>query len=617
MIRFGVLGILIAVPLLARRASAEEVTYEFSGQRFTSFRIGEIVLPEEVASATAFSGTFTLATDLGTSSSGVYPGAAVSLDVLYDTGMSASAAGGRLWQSRGFLGPANILYSGWSLSSFSTVDATNSGPALVGINFTLSDRDARGGGQSLLTDPHVLVADLPPAESIDLVKWVELVFQDQSGTAYVRGHLSELARKPDCQLAFVPFHQGGPQPDVPKTFGRNSTCTLNWGCALCATASLLTSFADLTEMTPSALDDLLKVVDGYDDDDRLKFDRIPAAVESYEGKAVQLFGSRDTPVPDLDEYLEREFCRLGRAVILDLRDEKTAVGTDNTETGTHYVLVVGKNEGDWELFDPGWRHAEPQDALTSLKGHQDGFVTTSGTGTRYHHVFEVTGVRTFGSADKKCGLAVTCHSPAELLVSSPSGELLGYRETGDVIEISDGSYFRDYPLTGDDGGVVRGDPTGTKTAYVPFPESGAYAVRVSGTDLGTYTLEIAVLGVDGGLQTRTLFGVTDTGVTSSYEIAVSPESTSPLAGVGHVVTVVSLIEAIGVSRRLGAIDNDGVARSLTQKLRAVESAVDRGQKSVAQNGLRAFVKEVAAQSGEHIEVAVADLLVAQADSLLE
>jgi hypothetical protein len=52
---------------------------------------------------------------------------------------------------------------------------------------------------------------------------------------------------------------------------------------------------------------------------------------------------------------------------------------------------------------------------------------------------------------------------------------------------------------------------------------------------------------------------------------------------------------------MGHVDNQGVARSLLATLDAAQAALDRGQPEVAAALLGALVKEIEAQSGEHID----------------
>jgi hypothetical protein len=66
----------------------------------------------------------------------------------------------------------------------------------------------------------------------------------------------------------------------------------------------------------------------------------------------------------------------------------------------------------------------------------------------------------------------------------------------------------------------------------------------------------------------------------------------------------------------GHIDSQGVAISLLAKLDAAQTAVDRGETSVAINLLRAFINEVRAQSGNHIHAEHAQHMIMHANQVI-
>ncbi|MBZ0300365.1 MAG: hypothetical protein K8J31_11510 [Anaerolineae bacterium] len=67
-------------------------------------------------------------------------------------------------------------------------------------------------------------------------------------------------------------------------------------------------------------------------------------------------------------------------------------------------------------------------------------------------------------------------------------------------------------------------------------------------------------------------------------------------------TIASLAECVSHAASEGHITNAGIAKSLLAKLNAAQSALDRGQPSVAINTLEAFIREVQAQAGKHIHL---------------
>ena len=140
---------------------------------------------------------------------------------------------------------------------------------------------------------------------------------------------------------------------------------------------------------------------------------------------------------------------------------------------------------------------------------------------------------------------------------------------------------------------------------------------VVGTGIGIYRLNFIGYDQIGNLTVQTLFGVTDEGVITKYRVLYSVTAGVPATGVVHVVSASDILGAVRISRQLGLIDNQGVANSLVQKLEAANAAMGRGQTQVAMNLLRAFINEVSAQSGKHITIDAANMLIADVNTLLQ
>jgi beta propeller repeat protein len=71
-------------------------------------------------------------------------------------------------------------------------------------------------------------------------------------------------------------------------------------------------------------------------------------------------------------------------------------------------------------------------------------------------------------------------------------------------------------------------------------------------------------------------------------------------------------EAIGD----GSIDNQGIGNALTKKLENALAALDAGDVATARDLLNAFIAQVSAQSGKHIDAATADELIQLAEAVL-
>ena len=85
----------------------------------------------------------------------------------------------------------------------------------------------------------------------------------------------------------------------------------------------------------------------------------------------------------------------------------------------------------------------------------------------------------------------------------------------------------------------------------------------------------------------------------------------------HAATIQSLRECVQHASMMGHIDNGGVANSLFAKLSAAQSAVDGGHQVVAVNILRAFISQVNAQAGQHIDAEHAEHMAAHAQQVID
>lgn len=81
-------------------------------------------------------------------------------------------------------------------------------------------------------------------------------------------------------------------------------------------------------------------------------------------------------------------------------------------------------------------------------------------------------------------------------------------------------------------------------------------------------------------------------------------------------TIRALRACVAHAVEMGHIDNQGVAKSLLAKLDAAQAAYDRGQLQVAVATLTAFIHEVEAQAGNHIDAMHADHMVMHAQHVI-
>jgi len=85
----------------------------------------------------------------------------------------------------------------------------------------------------------------------------------------------------------------------------------------------------------------------------------------------------------------------------------------------------------------------------------------------------------------------------------------------------------------------------------------------------------------------------------------------------HASTISSLRTCVQHAADQGFIDNQGVTNSLLAKLDAAQAAQNRGQTSEAINQLDAFIHEVQAQAGKHIDPMHAQHLVMHAQMVIQ
>ena len=85
----------------------------------------------------------------------------------------------------------------------------------------------------------------------------------------------------------------------------------------------------------------------------------------------------------------------------------------------------------------------------------------------------------------------------------------------------------------------------------------------------------------------------------------------------HGTTIQSLHHCVEHASMMGHIDSEGVANSLLAKLSAAQAAVDRGQPAVAANILGAFMAQVEAQAGQHIDAEHAEHMAMHAQQVID
>ncbi len=371
---------------------------------------------------------------------------------------------------------------------------------------------------------------------------------------------------------------------VPATFGYGDSMK-DHGCALCAAASMARSVIALNSkptvlpvITPAFLNSRLLSpgpLPGYDGDSKLYFQNLPAFLKRYAD--IVLTGIIPVTAANLSATLTEQIYTNGYRVILKF--SQTAVSTTGTNTGTHFVWVVGKEGTDWKVGDGAWNNVTPVITgsvftIESLNAHIAGFQTTTNgnTTTRTFTPVQLYVYRNLkytvppniaaltaaiapagstssnAAGDKAAAVPSAANAgpldgttaavsavavgPVELVITDPQGRRLGHDQaTGnEYAEIPNGSYWTEDPIltTSDD------DPTEThgvtsKNLNVPSPLYGTYTVVSTGTATGTASVMLNFIGPGGAPKTVLAGFDTTAGQTNTQQITVPSIGTADLS----------------------------------------------------------------------------------------
>lgn len=148
----------------------------------------------------------------------------------------------------------------------------------------------------------------------------------------------------------------------------------------------------------------------------------------------------------------------------------------------HFVTVIGRdiNDTTWQIYDPN-----PSKGITTLQAYNNVYLGSrlfSGKSVTYN--------------DPLNRATFNIYSPADLLVTDPFGRKTGY----DPIT---GIEYNQIPGSGYQGESLDDDETDEPSEDHWFvldiagPAEGKYTIQVTGTDTGTYDLEVRTINVDG------------------------------------------------------------------------------------------------------------------------
>lgn len=199
----------------------------------------------------------------------------------------------------------------------------------------------------------------------------------------------------------------------------------------------------------------------------------------------------------------------------------------------------------------------------------------------------------------------------DILVIDASGRRTGFDTNSKerVQDIPQSAYFVD--AVHDD---ITGEPAAEEGHQVQIyqPTEGIYRIILVGRALGTYSLSLNVFSKIGVRKLIEVEGVAAPESASMFDVSVR---TTPGASseVTRITTFAATLADIATSQQLGLIANKGIVNSLSLKLRNAE----RASEPARSNLLKAFKSEVTALAEKQIKGGAVQILLEDADSLLD
>lgn len=270
--------------------------------------------------------------------------------------------------------------------------------------------------------------------------------------------------------------------------------------------------------------------------------------------------------------------------------------------GGHYVLVTGEHDDlagnpHFDINDPGCVLGSGSiPPITSLDA--------------YSNNFEIRGF--VSDPSDVSTLEISVGDNADMLITDADGNQTGFDTVTSTIkkDIPRSSYSRDF-LTDDDTGQQT---TGvTHSVDIFQPSQGAYQINMVGIRLGTYRLLVSPFSIDGSPQPRSsVTGIAAPGSTTSFQIQFASSSGS-ISTIARTPSFQGTLDDIKNSLQIGLIDNEGIANSLSQEIKNAARATEPARTNI----LMAFINEVNAQAGKHINGVAVEVLLSDANSLMD
>jgi len=384
-----------------------------------------------------------------------------------------------------------------------------------------------------------------------------------------------------------------------KEFNRSTIRSC--GCAITSELMIMrfhgiTTAVDNNDVNPSTYNTWLTNNNGYNPNGDIKWGKI---FDYSKEKLTDIFGRlqykgaigyKDTSTLDL--YLSD----LNPVILY----EKVIV---QGEISSHFIVADGKLSNTYTVKDPAWYNTR------YLNQSKASYVQN------YNNYFY--GLRLFSPTIAGVdSISLHLASPAELLVTDPQGRKLGKDPINNISynEIPNASYYQEGI-----GNPFPEEPISieeSKNIWIADPIDGKYDIKIIGTDPGTYSLGFLTYNNIGESTDVSFEAVTNIGVISNYSIDYSSIPEEPTI-IERIINIQDVITEIEIGRQLNLIDNNGIKNSLIKKLDNAQRQIELNRKNTATNILNAFINEVEAQKGKYINLNFAELLIDDAQYIIE
>jgi len=271
------------------------------------------------------------------------------------------------------------------------------------------------------------------------------------------------------------------------------------------------------------------------------------------------------------------------------------VELDASRRPSHFVVVTGKENGEYTIADPFFNRTSLSDPA-----YANNFVIRGYIADPPHDLSELN-VAVGADLD-----AIT------LAMIDPLGRETGGFGISGSTDIPNSSYTRDILVNDESLVQVLGE---SHFLDILQPSPGSYRVEVSGSRLGQFSVTLSSLDSNGTLQNTSAFqGVSSAGSQSTFSVQFDPAPGS-IASVARVATFSSIRVDISNLALLGLIDTEE-ANELTRIITAAESVNVNGEPKASHQIILAFNNRLSSQPARKITTLAAKILSEDADWLL-